>query len=359
MLEFVKSRKDDYDVASFVNELATASKYLGVLEAKISAYQFNSILVPMLHKKEAISSMDIEGTETTISDVWKNDVEPQNNNRVFIEVNNHTRAIAFGSSHLNTSVFSHSFIQEIHRIMLKDILPAELQDTLGMYKTRDNRIENSRGRVVFTPPSCKQTKKYMTELIDFMNDEYDGIHPLIKAAIIHSQFESIHPFSDGNGRVGRLLVSLYLYKARVINFPFFYISEAISEEKSVYYNMLTDSRTNSYDRWIKFFLDRVAIQAVKHISYIDALNNLYMQTKATVRESINSTKYDQIIECIFTNPILNATFLSERLNVSRGQAIRYLNILEDKHILLGDDKQRNRMFFFEKLLDVAKRKSTF
>lgn len=356
MLEFVLNRKNDYNPAAFIDELASASKNLGVLEAKISAYQFNSILVPMLHKKEAISSMDIEGTETTMTDVWKNDVVPQNDNRIFVEVKNHTQALAFGSNYLNANNFSHSFIQGIHGIMLQDILPSELENTLGKYKTRDNRIENSKGRVVFTPPSYKNTHKYMSELIGFMNDEFDGINPLIKAAIIHSQFESIHPFSDGNGRVGRLLVSLYLYKARVINFPFFYISEAISEEKSVYYNMLTDSRNNSYDRWIKFFLDKVAIQARKHISYIDALNNLYLQTKITVKESINSTKYDQIIECLFTNPILNATFLSDKLDVTRAQAVRYLNILESQHVLLGDDRQRNRTFYFERLLNIARGK---
>ena len=93
----------------------------------------------------------------------------------------------------------------------------------------------------------------MDELIDYMNDVNDGINPLVKAAIIHSQFESIHPFEDGNGRVGRLLISLHLYKARVINFPFFYMSEAISQDKRIYYNMLTASRENSYDEWIRFF----------------------------------------------------------------------------------------------------------
>lgn len=109
------------------------------------------------------------------------------------------------------------------------------------------------GSVVFIPPSYTETKKYMDELIDYMNDVNDGINPLVKAAIIHSQFESIHPFEDGNGRVGRLLISLHLYKARVINFPFFYMSEAISQDKRIYYNMLTASRENSYDEWIRFF----------------------------------------------------------------------------------------------------------
>ena len=186
-----------------------------------------------------------------------------------------------------------------------------------------------------------------------MNDATDDINPLIKAAIIHSQFESIHPFSDGNGRVGRLLVSLYLYKADVINFPFFYLSEAISMDKAVYYNMLTDSRNNSYNNWIKYFLKKIVVQTQKHLGYIESLNDLYAKTKRIVTERINSPKFDAIVECLFTHPIITADYLSDKLNVSRGQAIRYLNTLESEQILQGDDRKRSRKFFFVELLELA------
>lgn len=355
MLAFIQERKDDFDPRLFVNELADASKNLGVLEAKISAYQFNSILVPMLNRKEAISSMNIEGTQTTtMSDVLHEDVNPsKTNEKISIEVHNHIRTLAFGSTYLNTDKFSHSFIQELHKRMLDKIIKEELKNTLGKYKTKDNCIKNSSGRVIFTPPSHKATRKYMDELISYMNDTFDGVNPLIKAAIIHSQFESIHPFSDGNGRVGRLLVSLYLYKAQVINFPFFYISEAIGEDKSVYYNMLTDSRTNDLSKWIKYFLSKIAIQAKKHIGYIDSLNALYGQTKKVVEQCIKSTKNELLIDYLFTHPVLNADLLYEGLGISRGQALRYLDVLEKEHVLLGDDRKRGRTFFFEQLIVLA------
>lgn len=112
------------------------------------------------------------------------------------------------------------------------IIAPGLEKTLGKYKLRDNQIKSSTGTVVYNPPAASETKKYMDELISFMNNSEDGVNPLIKAAMIHSQFESIHPFSDGNGRIGRVLISLYLYKAKVINFPFFYISEAINMDKA-------------------------------------------------------------------------------------------------------------------------------
>ena len=172
--------------------------------------------------------------------------------------------------------------------------------------------------------------------------------------MIHSQFESIHPFSDGNGRIGRVLISLYLYKAGVINFPFFYISEAINMDKTVYYRMLTDSRTNSLDEWIKYFLRKVSAQTMKLIGYIDALNTLYTKTKNTVKECINSPKFDEIIECLFTHPLLTAKWLEDQLSVSHGQAVRYLNVLEEKNVLLGDDRKRGRVFYFAELLDLAR-----
>ncbi len=354
MLKFINERSTDYDVNYFMNEFADASRLLGVLEAKIFAYKFNRILVPMLHKKEAISSMYIEGTQTTISDMLENEVNPKaENEELRIEMTNHTHALMYGADYLRVEPFSHSFIQKLHEIMMNQIISEEKKDTLGKYKKADNRIVNSVGTVVFLPPSYTETKKYMDELISYMNDTSNGVHPLIKAAIIHSQFESIHPFSDGNGRVGRILISLYLYKAKVINLPFFYISEAISQDKSVYYNMLTNSRTNSYSEWIKYFLSKIIVQTKKMSGYIDSLDALYNKTKKVVQEKINSPKFEQIIEYLFTHPVLTADGLEDALSVSHGQAVRYLNVLEGEHVLHGNDRKRKRIFWFSELMDLA------
>jgi Fic family protein len=354
MLKFIKDRVNDYNANAFVNELAEASKKLGILEAKINAYQFDAILVPILHKKEAISSMYIEGTQTTISSAFEGDLTPNiADDKTQLEVSNHTRALAYGSEYLIRNNFTHSFIKDIHKIMLIGLEPIRADKPLGNYKVANNKIVNSAGTEIFTPPPYTETQKYMDELITFMNDSVDGINSLIKAAIIHSQFESIHPFADGNGRVGRLLVSLYLYKAKVINFPFFFISEAISADKLVYYNMLTSSRNSSYDDWIKYFLQKIIIQSEKHIGYIDSLNVLYTQVKEVVKKVINSPKYDAIINCLFTQPVLNADYLVDKLQISRGQAVRYLNILESEHILAGDDRKRGRRYRFLRLFELA------
>lgn len=351
MLKFLKERANDFNANSFIGDLASAAKSLGVLEAKINAYQFDRILLPMLHKKEAVSTMDIEGTQTTIPDVFENNVAPlPDKKREMQEVRNHSKAIFYGIDQLRVGPFTHSLIKQLHEIILSNIVPEEEKKFVGKYKTENNKITNSAGTVVFQPPSYTETKKYMDELIDYMNDYSDGIHPLIKAAIIHSQFESIHPFYNGNGRVGRLLISLYLFKAKIINMPFFYVSEAISADKRVYYNMLTNSRESSYDGWIKYFLQKIHIQAERHICYIDSLNELYVKTKRIVKEKINSPKYDALIEILFTQPILTATYLMNELNISRGQTVKYLNVLEESLVLYGDDRKRGRTFVFSELI---------
>lgn len=356
MLEYISNRVNDYDAGKLLNELALAAKNLGILESKIDSYQFDAILIPMLLKKEAVSSMYIEGTQTTVPDILKNEIDDKaTDDKIQMEVRNHAKTLIMGADHLRSGKFTHSFIKKLHEYMMTGIIKPGLEDTVGKYKSTDNHIKSTAGKVIYNPPSASETKRYMDELITFMNNSNDNIHPLIKAAMIHSQFESIHPFSDGNGRIGRVLISLYLYKSGVINFPFFYISEAINMDKGIYYKMLTDSRTNSLTEWIRYFLTKVSIQTNQHIGYIDALNALYIKTKTTIKECINSTKYDEIIECLFMHPVLNASIFEDQLTVSRGQAIRYLNTLEEKHILLSNDRKRGKTFFFNELIDLARR----
>lgn len=355
MLSYLKHRASDYKIEKFIIELCEASKYLGALEAKINSYHFEKILIPLLRKKEAISSLQIEGTQTTMSEIFEEEIKSQSTtDKTAIEVQNHTKALIAGAEYLKDNPFSHDFIKEIHRIMLDGVISPKLQNSLGKYKTKDNKIINSAKTVIFHPPSHLQTYNYMEDLIEYMNEENET-HPLIKAAIIHSQFESIHPFDDGNGRVGRLLISLYLYKAKLINFPFFYISEAFGQEKTVYYSKLTNSRNSSFDEWIRFFLEKCVVQAKIHINYMDSLDNLYKKTKTALQKSINSPKFDAITECLFSQPVLTSSYLSKALNVTAVQSKRYLDIMQKIHILQSDDRQRYKRYFFVELLDLAYR----
>lgn len=353
MLKFIKERLHEYDTNYFINEFFLASKNFGILESKITNYKFSEILIPLLHKQEAQSSMYIEGTQTTISDIIESELSPKSNNKPLIEAKNYTNALIYGIDYLRYNDFSHTLIQKLHEIMLKDIIPPKKESTLGKYKEKNNFIVNSSKKVIFNPPDYTETKKYMDELIDFINKK-DEIPSLIKSALLHSQFESIHPFEDGNGRVGRILIGLYLFKSKVLNYPFFYISEAISQDKLVYYNKLTSSRTGDFNEWIKFFLNKCIVQTQKHIKYIDSINNLYLKTEKTLQDLVITTKYNKILDVLFSQPILNSKYLTEKLDISKWQAKKYLDKLEEAGILFGTDKKRNKFYFFIELLEILR-----
>jgi response regulator of citrate/malate metabolism len=118
--------------------------------------------------------------------------------------------------------------------------------------------------------------------------------------------------------------------------------------------MLTNSRLSNYNEWIKYFLTKIIVQTKKHIGYIDSLDMLYNKTKTNAKKIISSPKFDAIMEFIFTHPVMKADRLSDKLSVSHGQAVRYLNMLESAHIIMGDDKKRGRTFFFGELIDLVR-----
>ena len=355
MLKFLEESAKNYDVGAFLNELVDASKLLGAFDAKVIDSRFASPLLPMLHRKEAVASMAIEGTQTTITDLLENEIETHAENNALIEGRIHLNALIRCENILLSDDFSNELIQNLHLWMMDGVLGRKKDVVLGKYKTRDNRIVNSARNVVYEPPAHTETKRYMDELVAYMNAPTDSAGALIRAAVAHAQFESIHPFEDGNGRVGRALVSLHLCKEKVISHPYFYLSEAINREKSVYYSKLDSSRTGNFTEWIAFFLRKVAYQAQRNIEYVDALNILRERTRETVKSVVNSQKFDGIMKILFRHPVISSKVFCEQLGISNLQANRYLASLQKVGILHGNDKKRNRIYYFLDLLDLMQR----
>ena len=351
-MKFLRERVGDYDVNHFVDELVEAATLLGKLDAKMAGCKFGGVLLPMLYRRESVASLSIEGTQTTVTEMLEEEIkDTPSDAREFREYANYWAALRKGGARLQIEAFSNDFVEDLQKTML-DGLSSVDKDAIGRYKEHRNYIVNFAKKVVYEPPSPQETRKFMTELVDYMNDGTDGVNPLIKAAVAHAQFESIHPFEDGNGRVGRALTGLYMYKTGLVRLPYFHLSEAISEDKLTYYAALTSSRGDSLDSWISFFLKKTAAQAHKQIRYVDSMERLYEKTKASVREVVNSPKYEAVIEALFSCPYLTSAVLSKRLGVTVGQAHRYLSALEKQRILLGTDMKRNRRYLFAAMLDL-------
>lgn len=351
-LELIEYQLDKIDINYFLSELMEAIKYLAVYETKISDCRIeDGIFLPRLQQKEALSSLKIEGTQTTMNDIIADEIVPNEKNADLIEIKNHSTAIMKASEAVKFSGFSNDLIKEIHKTLLTKVRKKNKGIILGEYKRKDNFIVNSVGTKIFTPPSYTETNKYMDDLLKFMNDKTISLHPLIRSAIVHAQFESIHPFEDGNGRVGRLLITVFLYYHQVINAPLFYISEALQEDKISYYNYLTKSRDGHYNEWIKYFLSKCTVQAKKHINYIDSINHLYSETDKIVSKIIK-TNSKNVLKVLFDYPLLTAKVLSKEIDISMQQAKRYLKLLENEKILIADDKQRNTTYYFIELINL-------
>lgn len=351
-LELIEYQLDKIDINYFLSELMEAIKYLAVYETKISDCRIeDGIFLPRLQQKEALSSLKIEGTQTTMNDIIADEIVPNEKNADLIEIKNHSTAIMKASEAVKFSGFSNDLIKEIHKTLLTKVRKKNKGIILGEYKRKDNFIVNSVGTKIFTPPSYTETNKYMDDLLKFMNDKTISLHPLIRSAIVHAQFESIHPFEDGNGRVGRLLITVFLYYHQVINAPLFYISEALQEDKISYYNYLTKSRDGHYNEWIKYFLSKCTVQAKKNINYIDSINHLYSETDKIVSKIIK-TNSKNVLKVLFDYPLLTAKVLSKEIDISMQQAKRYLKLLENEKILIADDKQRNTTYYFIELINL-------
>jgi len=349
-LEMMNEQVQKVDIGKISSNLLEAVKQITVYDTKIHDSSLDQFYLPRLEQIEALSSMKIEGTQTTMNDVIASDVFPDPKNSDLVEVINHNKALLYGMRAVKLEGFSENNIKEFHKMMLTGIKHKNKEISLGEYKKEDNRIVNNAKTTIYIPPHSYEVEEYMNDLIDFMNKEDYTYHPLVNAALMHAQFESIHPFDDGNGRVGRILIPLYLFKTGVISSPVFYISEAIEKDKTQYYRNLTNSRISDMNLWINYFLQKCVGQAKKHIQYFQNLEEMYKSVTKIVKENIASQKSIDLINSLFKYPQLTATKLAEELNISKTQAIRYLRSLEELGVLYTDDRQRNTSFYFGEYL---------
>jgi Fic family protein len=208
----------------------------------------------------------------------------------------------------------------------------------------------------FVPPQPQLVDSYMSNLENYINNPNDNLQSLVRIAIIHAQFETIHPFLDGNGRIGRILIPLYLYDVNLINSPNLFISEVLEKDKHKYYRLLNGTRKegNGWDEWIKFFLQSVNKQVLKNIDLIEEIDNLYELDLENAMNLINSTNLVDLIKAMFQKPIFNVKTISSLTGIPDTTCRRYLNTLEEEKVIFSDNKKRNRKYYYYNLLDLLR-----
>lgn len=344
------------DQAYFFEELIDATTKLAVYKEKVNDSKLDSSwFMPTLQQKEALASSQLEGTQATLDGVLVNQVAPNDKDQNLNEVNNYYLATVRGYELLKKRDFSDEFFFEIHEMLMYGNVrkPA----LIGAYRKEQNYIgkHDKTHSITFVPPAPEKVSGLMDNLIGYINHPDDNYRPLVRTAIIHAQFETIHPFMDGNGRVGRMLIPMYLFAQKQIELPCFFISEALERDKLRYYTLLNNTRKqDGWNEWIRFFLSIVTKQCEKYIQIITEINALYSKHMEIACGMARSSNMVDIINALYQNPVTNAKQIASATNIPMTSVNRYLAQLVENQILFTDNKKRNRTFFYYDLLEILR-----
>ena len=312
-----------FDTPAILKKLASSSRRLAELKGIAASIPNQGILINTLGLQEAKDSSEIENIVTTHDELFKDDVLPESfANPAAKEVLRYRQALRVGFEQVRAS----GLLTANHIIQIQDELE---RNNAGFRKLPGTALKDGAGRTVYTPPQDPaEIVSLMRDLERFLNDpDALAVDPLIKMALAHHQFESIHPFYDGNGRTGRIVNVLYLVKEGLLDIPVLYLSKHIVRTKADYYRLLQTVRDDdTWEDWVLYMLDAVEQTATQTLATIHAIKAALFDYKHRIRAQHKFYSQD-LINNLFTHPYTKIDFLQRDLQVSRLTATKYLDAL--------------------------------
>ena len=341
-----------------LTKLIDANKKIATLEGLSSRIPNMGLFVSMYVRKEALLSSQIEGTQCTLEDILNPMIE-ENTNRDVSDVVNYIRATEFALERLKTLPLCNRLIKETHAVLLESVRgqeknPGEFRYSQNWIGGQGSTLKNAR----YIPPNPEDMLTAMSDLEKYINSD-DTLDPLIQAALIHYQFETTHPFLDGNGRVGRLLITLFLMEKDILSTPALYISYYLKMNRIEYYDRMTQvRRTGDYEQWISFFLQAFADSAEDAIHTIDRLTALHDKStklfdSLTKRQRTSVLKVFSYLE---SNPIIDIQKTATTLEMSYNTVSKVVSILIEDGILKQTDKSgKAKIYSYTEYLDILRK----
>ncbi len=324
--------KQEIETKSVLKQLAQSHRHLALLNGKCATIPNENILINTLSLQEAKESSAIENIITTQDELYKAQLaENFFNDAAAKEVSKYANALRESFIKVrNKRIIAHKEIKYIQQ---------ELEGNNAGYRINAGTVlKNERTQeVVYEPPQDIITiEKLMDNLIAFMNDEsLSDLDPLIKMAIIHHRFETIHPFYDGNGRTGRIINILYLVKEELLDLPVLYLSRYIIQYKAEYYRLLQQVRINAnWEPWILFMLKGIEETSKQTLFLIEGIKKQMTDYKLRIRKECKNIYSQDLLNNLFKHPYTKIEFLEKELGVNRQTAAKYLNQLADKGFLI-------------------------
>ncbi len=340
-----------------ISLLTDATKALATLDTLSSYIPNMNLFVSMYVRKEALLSSQIEGTQATLEDVLDPLIE-KNVNQNVADVINYIKATEFALDRLNSLPLCNRLIKETHEVLMQDVRgqeknPGEFRYSQNWIGAAGSTLKNAR----YIPPNPEDMKQAMSDLEKYINSD-DELDLLIQAALIHYQFETIHPFLDGNGRVGRLLITLFLMEKKRLNTPALYISYYLKNNRIEYYDRMSEVRNkNNYEQWIKFFLRAIKESSEDAVETINKLSQLHDKNIAIIEKMGRASKTaKEIFNYLEKNPIIDIKKTSEELSLAFSTVSASVKRLEEYGILVQtNNANRNGVFAYEDYLGILRK----
>lgn len=347
----------DIDDSEIIFLLSEANRVIGQLEAYSQLIPDIDFFIKMHVVKESVLSSKIEGTKTNLEEALqeKDEIDPEKRDD-WQEVHNYIEAMNYSQKRLEKLPLSNRLLKEIHSILLRGVRGEFRQP--GEFRKSQNWIGGSSlSDAIFIPPSAENVPELMSDLEKFLQNDNLKLPHLIKIAIGHYQFETIHPFLDGNGRIGRLLITLYLIDKELLTKPTLYISDFFEKHRLTYYNNLQLVReTDNLTHWIKFFLQGVITTAEKGIitfKNIISLTNEIENKISSLGRRIKTAK--KILQYLYSDPVIKINDVKKLLDLQFSTAKRLIDKFVELNILKeATGYKRNRIFIFDKYLELFK-----
>ena len=342
--------------AEMIELLTSATKSLSALDTMSTYIPNMNLFVSMYVRKEALLSSQIEGTQATLEDVLDPMVE-KNANQNVADVINYIKATEYALERIKTLPLCSRLIKETHEVLLGGVRgeeknPGEFRISQNWIGAQGSSLKNAR----YIPPNVEDMTVAISDLEKYINSD-DSLDVLIQAALIHYQFETIHPFLDGNGRVGRLLITLFLMEKKALNSPSLYISYYLKKNRIEYYDRMSEVRNkDNYEQWIKFFLRAIAESSDEAVDTIKKLSELHNKNVELISNMKASKSAHIIFSYLENNPIIDIRKTAEELGMSFNTVSGTVKRFEENGILKQtNNATRNRVFAYEDYLEILRK----
>lgn len=334
---------------------AELARYDGLLQGVVNP----SVMLSPLTNEEAVLSSKIEGTQATVDEVLEQEaglIKQGEKYEDIQEIINYREALRSSHHYLNGRPITLSFVRELHKILLNSVrgqnkMPGEFRKDQNWIGRAGCTIEQA----TYVPPNPLQLQDHLQAWQIYL--ESNDIDLLLQAAVVHAQFELLHPFKDGNGRIGRILIPLFLYQKKKLSQPMFYLSSYLESHREEYYlNLQNISREGDWNGWIEFFLKAISEQAKSNNQKVKAIMGLYESMKTQIHEITHSQYVIHLLDAIFDRPIFETTDFVARSDINKKTAMALLKQLRENNILVvmrEGSGRRASVLGFPALLNIA------